>query len=359
MSDMALGLYTCDIVCYGAASPGIFGAYTDALQARARAQVARYDNRGAGIPTHGESRITYATGAIEEATTASKAWMRLWPGYLVRESCFKCGHHSVRRPGDLTIGDFWGLERFKPELVDRWGVSLVLVNRGRGIDLLESAAKRITLAPATAEQAANEAQPMLSHPSARGKRDVFWAELYATDFSEACRRVGVDGFARRAKDCMRLTQKKIIKFRNGNVDSEGHGQPDAWSNLPSIDFDSIREAGEWPAVFAAVNRSDDVRRESSSGGVFHALASHVIEDLGGVVYGCAFDENLRAVHIRCEDLDQAKRCMGSKYSQSVMDNSIQNVADDLKRGRTVLFTGTPCQVAAVRAACGNAGGVLS
>ncbi len=113
---------------------------------------------------------------------------------------------------------------------------------------------------------------------------------------------------------------------------------------------------DYPLGFAAKNRDDDVRRHSSSGGVFHALASWAIGQ-GGVVYGCAFDGSLRAVHVRCETMAQAERCMGSKYSQSDMGDSIRQVRGDLAAGRLVLFTGTPCQVDAVRRSCaGLAGG---
>lgn len=126
-----------------------------------------------------------------------------------------------------------------------------------------------------------------------------------------------------------------------------------------VDFSELELHAEYPIAFAARNRDDIVRRQSSSGGMYHALASHVIDDLGGVVYGCAFDGELRAMHIRCETMAEAERCMGSKYSQSYMGNSIRRVREDLKSGRVVLFTGTPCQVAAVHAACGNIeGGTL-
>lgn len=107
-----------------------------------------------------------------------------------------------------------------------------------------------------------------------------------------------------------------------------------------------------PLVFAAKNHSDSVRFNSSSGGAFQAFASYVISH-GGIVYGCAFDENLRATHIRCETLEEVERCMGSKYSQSAMKNIIPRITEDIENGRFVMFTGTPCQVDAVRKTCGT------
>lgn len=97
-------------------------------------------------------------------------------------------------------------------------------------------------------------------------------------------------------------------------------------------------------VFAAKSRRDDVRSRCTSGGMYWELAVRTILD-EGVVYGCAFDESLRAHHVRCSTLAEVERCMGSKYSQSDVGDTFSQVLADLKRGRSVLFTGTPCQVA--------------
>lgn len=126
-----------------------------------------------------------------------------------------------------------------------------------------------------------------------------------------------------------------------------------WVN--GLEAVELRHPEKLPVCFAARNKSDKIRLQSSSGGVFHALASYVIEGQGGVVYGCAFDTNLRAEHIRCESMAEVGRCMGSKYSQSDMRDSIRCISSDLESGRTVLFTGTPCQTAAVRATCAAIG----
>lgn len=112
----------------------------------------------------------------------------------------------------------------------------------------------------------------------------------------------------------------------------------------------------FPLVFAAKNRSNDIRLNSSSGGAFEALASKIIER-GGVVYGCAFDDELKAVHIRCETIEDCRQCMGSKYSQSYLGTTIATIIQDVRDGRLVLFTGTPCQVDAVNKVCSK--GVLT
>lgn len=95
--------------------------------------------------------------------------------------------------------------------------------------------------------------------------------------------------------------------------------------------------------YAAINRNDDVRKNSSSGGAFHAIAKYVIEE-GGLVFGVAFDADGQVCHKSCDSLKSLQDLMQSKYVQSFVGNAYKEVADALSIGRTVLFTGTPCQV---------------
>lgn len=82
---------------------------------------------------------------------------------------------------------------------------------------------------------------------------------------------------------------------------------------------------------------------SSSGGVFSVLARRTLAR-GGVVYGHAFDDGLHVGCVRAEDLDGLTPMRGSKYVQSDMGNAMSCVRSDLRAGREVLFSGTPCQV---------------
>lgn len=94
---------------------------------------------------------------------------------------------------------------------------------------------------------------------------------------------------------------------------------------------------------AAVDADKDELMLSSSGGAFSVLARKVISH-GGTVYGHAFDEGLHVACVRVDSLDGLAALRGSKYVQSDMGDSMSLVRDDLKAGREVLFSGTPCQV---------------
>ena len=102
-------------------------------------------------------------------------------------------------------------------------------------------------------------------------------------------------------------------------------------------------------VLAAKNTCKEDREQSSSGGIFLLLAQETLK-LGGVVYGAAFDENNTVKHIRAESLEKVRSCCQSKYVQSDAIDALEQALQDVKAGRLVLFTGTPCQIAALRSA---------
>jgi len=144
-------------------------------------------------------------------------------------------------------------------------------------------------------------------------------------------------------------------------DKEGFLQPKIDSNTcigchkcekacPILNKEPER-AGETKA-FAAINKDDSVRSKSSSGGVFHALSSYVVEQ-GGVVFGARFDDHWEVMHDYTETLEGIGPFMGSKYVQSRIGDSYSHAKQFLEEGRWVLFSGTPCQLGGLRAFLGK------
>lgn len=97
-------------------------------------------------------------------------------------------------------------------------------------------------------------------------------------------------------------------------------------------------------VLAVRHKDDGVLSKSQSGGVFTALSDVVLSE-GGVVYGAAFDKDFKVVHRRAETAQERDKFRGSKYVQSDIGDSFREVKRDLLKGMTVMFTGTPCEVA--------------
>lgn len=100
-------------------------------------------------------------------------------------------------------------------------------------------------------------------------------------------------------------------------------------------------------IFASHNPDHGVRHQSSAGGVFSIIAENIIRQ-GGVVYGVAFDDNWNISHQRAICIEDLIKFQGSKYAYSKIGNSLKHAVKDLKEGRRVLFSGTPCQIAALK-----------
>ncbi|MBR3173780.1 MAG: Coenzyme F420 hydrogenase/dehydrogenase, beta subunit C-terminal domain [Eubacterium sp.] len=108
-----------------------------------------------------------------------------------------------------------------------------------------------------------------------------------------------------------------------------------------------------PKVYAAWSNDEENVKNSSSGGIFSCLAKCIIEQ-EGVVYGAAFSKNWRVEHVRVDNKKDLVRLQGSKYVQSFINpNIFKTIKKDLDSGRKVLFSGTPCQTAAVGNVIGN------
>lgn len=101
------------------------------------------------------------------------------------------------------------------------------------------------------------------------------------------------------------------------------------------------------SAISAWSTNDIERFSSSSGGVFPEIANQIIERQG-VVYGAAFDVSCNLRHIRVENKEGLKVLKGSKYFQSDIKDCYSAIKKDLLEGKEVLFSGTGCQIAAIK-----------
>lgn len=98
-----------------------------------------------------------------------------------------------------------------------------------------------------------------------------------------------------------------------------------------------------PASYACYNKNEEVRKNSSSGGIFTLLAECILEK-NGVIYGASFNNEWLVEHIRIDNKDDLYKLRTSKYLQSNINDTYKRAKRDLDDNKLVLFTGTPCQV---------------
>lgn len=111
-------------------------------------------------------------------------------------------------------------------------------------------------------------------------------------------------------------------------------------------FDHPVYKNDSPLVYAAYDKKE--RTGSSSGGIFYTIARYVINQ-GGMVYGAAYDDELKVKHRSARTIQELEALRGSKYVQSDLNDCFKQIKDELKKGTLVYFTGVGCQVAGLYA----------
>lgn len=99
--------------------------------------------------------------------------------------------------------------------------------------------------------------------------------------------------------------------------------------------------------YCGIIKDKEILLKSSSGGIFGVLASYII-NIGGYVCGCIYNGDLEAVHVLSNQKQDIERMFGSKYVQSRAEHCFLEIQDHLEAKDTIMFTGTACQIAALR-----------
>lgn len=165
---------------------------------------------------------------------------------------------------------------------------------------------------------------------------------------EICPKIDCTG----CQACRVACAKNAISMQE---DNRGHIYPVIDANLcidcgkcqkicPSINPPSFNNAPI--KVYAAHSKDFDRRHYSTSGGISYELSKSIIE-AGGYFCGVIWTMD-GAKHRLTNKLEELKEFQGSKYSHSDVGNVYVDIRDLLKQGEAVLFTGTPCQCAALR-----------
>lgn len=116
------------------------------------------------------------------------------------------------------------------------------------------------------------------------------------------------------------------------------------NKCPSNNKPNMNEAQN---VFSSWTKDKKSRSKSSSGGIFTELAKSVILD-NGVVVGSRWSKIFTPEHVVIKNINDLDELKGSKYAQSFTGNIYIQVKELLNKGIKILFSGTPCQVAALR-----------
>lgn len=163
-----------DIVCHGVPSPAFFAECMEWESRGSRLDEVRFRDKREGWGCGGGTTTTTTTPILHRLVTRDRAfspktsyyYKRFLVGDVYRESCYRCPYAGGPRPGDITLGDFWGVDHEAAGLDSRRGISLVIANTSKG----EKAARAIKDGSQWAERPIEEAvagNDQLRHPTTR------------------------------------------------------------------------------------------------------------------------------------------------------------------------------------------------
>lgn len=164
-----------DLLCYGVPSPKIFSEYV--------AQVEQQEGKPLLNCTFRDKskgwrnlllNLDFGSKQTLIEASSSPFYSFFLKGTTLRSCCFTCKFCSFDRKGDITIGDFWGIENAFPQFEDKRGVSLLLLNSPKGERAFKEFSSYLIYKQSTQEASL---QPALATPTPRTKdRDLFWKE---------------------------------------------------------------------------------------------------------------------------------------------------------------------------------------
>lgn len=171
-----------DIICHGVPSPLVYSDYCDFLETSVPGKLLSFQfrDKSQGWRSSQES-AEMQVGDYQQKILRNDYAILFNQNNLLRPACYDCKYATCARTADITIGDFWGIEKQIPEFDDNQGVSIVMVRTDKGKRLFEMAREQLIAIEVQKDQ---YEQPNLLHPTPKSETyKEFWQEYQTTGFN--------------------------------------------------------------------------------------------------------------------------------------------------------------------------------
>lgn len=197
-----------DIVCHGVPSPIVWNRYLAWQENKKRAKINKVDFRNKvdfGWAEHVET-LYFDNGKKINSIVFKNLF---YNHQILRPCCYKCPYKDIMHPGDITIGDYWGIDRAVPGFNDNKGVSLVLINNEKGQKLFDMVKDSLIYQDAKIE---DSLQPPLKGPFDKPEnRECFWNELDEKPFKYIAQKYGDCNFKNNIRRKLGKLKRKLKK----------------------------------------------------------------------------------------------------------------------------------------------------
>lgn len=168
-------LYICDLICHGASSPRLFRDHIKLLNKNGKVLNYNFRSKINGWHNHTEA-ICYENNEDFKSNISQSFKQFFGRSLNLRESCYTCKFANMERVGDITIGDFWGVEEKCKEFDDNKGINLLLINNERGRDLFNNIEKKLISKDVTNLDFSQQA--LLNCVNKPKNAEMFWKDYF-------------------------------------------------------------------------------------------------------------------------------------------------------------------------------------
>ncbi len=205
-------LITMDLVCHGVPAPNVWECYKTFVQKQYKSPITDINFRDKSLGWKNYYvRFAFEDGSVHCNSLKNDPYMKAFLTNMdLRESCYDCKFKSTKHKSDITVADYWGIDRILPEIDDDKGVSLLLINTEKGNTLLENVKNKLTLAKTDIEKAFPYnpciIKPVLKH----NFRQYFLRNYNKCDFEKLVNNCFNPSYIVRLK-------RKLFQLKNGDA----------------------------------------------------------------------------------------------------------------------------------------------
>lgn len=203
-------LYLVDIICHGVPSPMVWKNYLKWQESKNEGKCKKVIFRNTekfGWRSHIETFELKVNNEMK--TIDSTLYTNLFYSHLiVRPSCFSCPYKNINRSSDITIGDYWGIEKIDKDFEDTKGVSIAIINSGKGKRLFEEIKPEIVFKKTTVENSLQE--PLVKPYKQPRNRDKFWKDYKSKSLNKIINKYAKHGIKWKTINFLRKIKHRLV-----------------------------------------------------------------------------------------------------------------------------------------------------
>ena len=180
-------LFLIDFICHGVPSPVLWEKYLREIAGNKKISNINFRDKSIGWHTYSLA-VHFCDGSKYIATLCKDLYLKAFCQNLtIRSSCYDCVFRTINRTSDITLADFWGIERIDSDLADNGGTSAVILHSNKGERLFSNIKSQINYKEDKIETIMSYNTAIIKPIKVHARRREFFAELKETDYKKTSR----------------------------------------------------------------------------------------------------------------------------------------------------------------------------